>query len=81
MQAPSINDPGLADVLQDLAARVGRLAPSHRDPEAFHEAKSEIAADLRRLSRVLPTSHVCGRQKRLTSLHLPGFEPKLSERE
>lgn len=40
-----------ADQLARLAARVARLAPSHRDPERFHEEKSEIAADLRRLAR------------------------------
>ena len=37
--------------LSSLAARVSRLVPSHRDPEAFHVEKSEIVADLRRLAR------------------------------
>lgn len=54
--------------LDELANRVRRLVPSHRDPEAFHEAKSEIEADLRRLARVLPAEDVCGRRKRLSSL-------------
>jgi hypothetical protein len=78
MQAPSINEPSLAARLKDLAARVGRLAPSHRDPEAFHVAKSEIEADLRRLSRVLPADPVCGRRTRLSSLDEPGLSPKVS---
>ncbi|MFD2032210.1 hypothetical protein ACFSKM_21415 [Ancylobacter dichloromethanicus] len=47
-------------VLVELADRVRRLVPSHRDPEAFHEAKSEIEAELRRLSRVLPRSPYAG---------------------
>jgi hypothetical protein len=37
--------------LAALARRVGRLAPSHRDPERFHEDKSEIVAELHRLAR------------------------------
>jgi hypothetical protein len=35
----------------DLADRARRLpAPSHRDPEAFHIARSELAAELRNLA-------------------------------
>ncbi len=37
--------------LSDLAARVARLSPSHRDPEAFHEEKSEIEHALRLIAR------------------------------
>ena len=37
--------------LLTLAREVERLAPSHRDPEAFHEAKSEIAYRLRMLAQ------------------------------
>ena len=40
-----------AEQLESLADQVRRLAPDRRDPEAFHEAKSEIAAALRRLSK------------------------------
>ena len=36
--------------LRDLAARVERNVPHHRDPERFHAEKSEIAAALRRLA-------------------------------
>lgn len=36
--------------LRNIAARVVRLSPSHRDPEAYHLEKSEIVADLRRLA-------------------------------
>lgn len=37
--------------LLDLARRVARLQPSHRDPERFHEEKSEIAHALRELAK------------------------------
>jgi hypothetical protein len=37
--------------LAELAARVRRLVPSHRDPERFHLEKSEIEHALRRLAR------------------------------
>lgn len=43
--------PCLPDRLRDLAYHVQRLSPSHRDPERFHEDKSEIAAELIRLAR------------------------------
>lgn len=43
--------PSLPDRLRDLAHEVQRLSPSHRDPERFHEDKSEIVAELRRLAR------------------------------
>ncbi|MDI5926453.1 hypothetical protein QBK93_17390 [Rhizobium leguminosarum] len=36
--------------LHDIADRLERLAPSHRDPHRFHEEKSELAAELRRLA-------------------------------
>lgn len=36
--------------LLDLANRVRRLSPSHRDPEAFHVEKDAIAHSLRRLA-------------------------------
>lgn len=39
------------DQLSRLAAKVERLTPSHRDPERFHEEKSEVVAELRRLAR------------------------------
>ena len=39
-----------ADKIDDLAARVSRLSPSHNDPERFHVEKSEIVHDLRRLA-------------------------------
>lgn len=39
------------DALERMAERVRRLSPSHRDPERFHEEKSELAAELRRLAR------------------------------
>lgn len=36
--------------LHALADRLARLAPSHRDPFRFHEEKSEIVHELRRLA-------------------------------
>lgn len=46
-------DASLTAALSSLAGRVRRLAPSHRDPEAFHEEKSAIEAELRGLAKVL----------------------------
>lgn len=40
--------------LRDLAARVERNVPHHREPERFHSEKSEIAAALRRLASSQP---------------------------
>jgi hypothetical protein len=37
--------------LHKLARGVERLSPYHRDPEAFHEAKSEVAHRLRMIAR------------------------------
>ncbi len=39
-----------AELLEELARRVDRLAPSRTDPEAFHADKSEIAEILRLLA-------------------------------
>lgn len=36
--------------ITDIAERLARLAPDHRDPHKFHEEKSELVADLRRLA-------------------------------
>lgn len=41
----------VAEELADLAARLRRLRPSHRDPEHYHVEKSEIEHGLRRLAR------------------------------
>lgn len=37
--------------LEEIAERIRRLVPSHRDPERFHVEKSEIEHQLRRLAR------------------------------
>ena len=39
--------------LEDLAVRLSRLSPSHRDPERFHMDKAELVGELRRLARAL----------------------------
>lgn len=70
--------PPMPAALLELANRVRRLVPSHRDPEAFHEAKSEIEAELRRLSRVLPADPPCGRREHMTSLDGPELRAKVS---
>lgn len=36
--------------LYDIADRLARLAPCHRDPERYHEEKSELVAALRELA-------------------------------
>ena len=41
----------LADRLAELAARVVRNVPDHRDPEAWHAEKSDIAHQLRRIAK------------------------------
>lgn len=40
-----------ASALKLLADRVDRNVPSHSQPERFHEEKSEIAGELRRMAR------------------------------
>lgn len=44
----------LPDALNELAARLRRLTPSWERPERFHEAKSELIADLRLLAQQVP---------------------------
>jgi len=39
------------DTLETLASRIHRLCPDHRDPHRFHEEKSEIAHELKMISR------------------------------
>lgn len=41
----------VAASLHVLADRLERLAPCHRDPFRFHEEKSELVAELRRLAQ------------------------------
>lgn len=43
-----------ADAILELAARLRRLTPCWQNPERFHEAKSELVNDLRRLARAAP---------------------------
>lgn len=40
----------ISERLESLAVAVKFLLPSHRDPEVFHERKSEIVAELYRLA-------------------------------
>jgi hypothetical protein len=42
-----------AEALEQIRRLVWRLAPSHRDPERFHEDKSEINAALNKLLRLV----------------------------
>jgi hypothetical protein len=41
--------PEQLESISDLASRVERLGPDRRNPERFHEEKSEIASGLRQL--------------------------------
>lgn len=72
-------DYGLREI-EEIAERVRRLLPSHRDPERFHVEKSEIEADLRRLARVLPPAGGAGTQHPEISPALGVFGPKLRGR-
>lgn len=52
MQRSETNaQPRARDQLEDLAHRIRRLVPDHRDPHRFHEEKSEIAHELAQLAR------------------------------
>lgn len=47
-----MSEAAAADRLRDLARQAAHLPPpSHRDPEAFHVKRAELAAALRRLAR------------------------------
>jgi len=72
-----VNEMTVPDLLSLLAAEVRRLSPSHRDPDAFHEAKSEIEAALHQLARVLPAIHVYGRSRGKGPLDEGGLSPKV----
>ena len=37
--------------LEELAQRVYRNTPDHRDPNKFHEEKDEIVSDLRKIRK------------------------------
>jgi predicted transcriptional regulator len=42
-----------AALLDNLAARLIRLAPSHRDPERFHVEKDDLVRELHKLASAL----------------------------
>jgi len=41
---------GVPTTLADIADRLERLAPSHRNPFRYHEDKSELVAELRQVA-------------------------------
>jgi hypothetical protein len=47
----------IAEAVECVVARVSRLTVSHRDPEAFFLARSELAAELRAIARRLYRRH------------------------
>ena len=49
--APQPRPAGERGTLLQLAARVRRLCPDRRDPEAFHLEKDAIERELRRLAQ------------------------------
>lgn len=55
---------GSRDVLHELARRVERLMVSHRDPESFYVERSEIAAELRKISGSFPEKAMRGAKAR-----------------
>lgn len=58
--------------LLQLANRVRRLLPSHRNPEAFHEEKSEIEAELRRMAE---HAEICVQRGQKSARVLPELAP------
>lgn len=42
-----------SSVLMQMAYRIQRLSPSHKNPEKYHEDKSEIVEELKRVARSL----------------------------
>ncbi|WP_290689983.1 MULTISPECIES: hypothetical protein [unclassified Haematobacter] len=55
----ALQQQGTWQALGDLADRLRRLCPDHRDPERFHIEKSEIEHALRSIAR---THHGSSRQ-------------------
>lgn len=53
-----------AATLHDIADRLERLAPCHRDPFRFHEEKSELVAELRRLADMRKIGHTRSEDRR-----------------
>ncbi len=52
-QAEAPRQRGAVAVLEALARKAERLPPPcHRQPEAFHEHRSELAAELRAVARI-----------------------------
>jgi hypothetical protein len=51
-----MNAAAIAAELDDLAGRARRLPPpNHRNPDAFHEARSELAKDIAAIGKWLRT--------------------------
>lgn len=50
-----MNPHGVA--LYELAGRLARLVPSHRDPHRFHEDKSEIVHQMRQIARAIEVAN------------------------
>lgn len=50
MRARPYGSAAPANDLDELACRVARLVPSHRDPHRFHADKRDIVAELQRLA-------------------------------
>lgn len=50
LRSERLTQPNPRDLLHDLAHRISRLRPDHRNPHHFHEEKSEIAHALATLA-------------------------------
>jgi len=47
-------DMGWTERLDEIALRVAKNTPDHRNPEAFHEEKSELVREIRKLKTIGP---------------------------
>jgi hypothetical protein len=51
-----MNLAAIAGELEELASRARRLpGPNHRNPEAFHESRSELGKDIAAIAKWLKT--------------------------
>lgn len=59
--ALSMSSPEVIACVRELADRARRLPPpNHRNPDAFHEARSELACDIDKVAEWLKTGRKPG---------------------
>lgn len=52
----------IADAIDRIRERVRRNEPRHRNPDAFHEEKSEITGDLTKLAKAVRANGRTGKE-------------------